>query len=133
MSIPKGTVERFDEATGGWIQMEHPAAGTGMDYLGAYSNVQELPRGKTVTLRYRVALDASMTSGEGGVEAVAVTPEPLVQIGNADLAFHRSELMGSGQGPSIDNPLFWGRCLPSRRSVSVVVSASGAAVHSTST
>jgi len=87
MSIPKGTVERFDEATGGWIQMEHPAAGTGMDYLGAYSNVQELPKGKTVTLRYRIALDASMTSGEGGVEAVAVTPEPLVQIGKADLPF----------------------------------------------
>jgi hypothetical protein len=87
MSIPMGTVERSDEATGDWIQMEHPAAGTGMDYLGAYSNVQKLPKGKTVTLRYRIALDASMTAGEGGVEAVAVTPEPLVQIGNANLPF----------------------------------------------
>lgn len=87
MSIPLGTVERFDETTGGWIPMEHPAAGTGMDYLGAYSNTQDLPKGKTVALRYRIALDASMTAGDGGVEAVAVIPEPLAQIGNADLSF----------------------------------------------
>jgi hypothetical protein len=28
-----------------------------------------------------------MTAGDGGVEAVAVTPEPLNQIGGADLRF----------------------------------------------
>jgi hypothetical protein len=31
-----------------------------MDYLGGFSNMQELPKGKAVTLRYRIALDASM-------------------------------------------------------------------------
>jgi hypothetical protein len=58
-----------------------------MDYLGAFSNVQELPKGKSVTLRYRIALDASMTAGEGGVAATAVTPDPLVQLGRADVSF----------------------------------------------
>jgi sugar lactone lactonase YvrE len=85
--IPLGTVERFDQASGGWVKVDHPAEGSGMDYLGTYSNVQELPKGKSVTLRYRVALDASMTAGKGGVEAIVVTPDPLVQIGKADLPF----------------------------------------------
>ena len=85
--IPLGTVERFDQASGGWVNVDHPAEGSGMDYLGTYSNVQELPKGKSVTLRYRVALDASMTAGKGGVEAIVVTPDPLVQIGKADLPF----------------------------------------------
>jgi DNA-binding beta-propeller fold protein YncE len=85
--LPRGTIERFDPATGGWIKLEHPAITTGMDYLGTYSNVQELPKGKAVTLRYRVALAASMTDGKGGVEATVVTPGPLVQIGKADLPF----------------------------------------------
>jgi hypothetical protein len=67
--------------------MEHPVEGGGMDYLGGYSNVQELPKGKAVTLKYRVALDASMTAGNGGVSATAVTPDPLVQLGRADLPF----------------------------------------------
>ena len=87
MSTPQGTVERFDDATDIWTPLAHPTAGTGMDFLGGFSNVQELPKGESVTLRYRVALDASMTAGEGGVEAVAVTPEPLNQIGGADLRF----------------------------------------------
>jgi sugar lactone lactonase YvrE len=85
--MPRGTVERFDQATGGWVKVDYPVEGTGMDYIGAYSNVQELPKGKSMTLRYRVALDASMTAGKGGVEAVAVTPNSLVQIGKADLPF----------------------------------------------
>ena len=58
-----------------------------MDYLGGFTDVQELPKGKAVTLRYRVALDASMTDGKGGVQATAVMPDPLVQIGKADLPF----------------------------------------------
>jgi len=87
MSMPTGTVERFDPATNGWIQMEHPVEGGGMDYLGGYSNVQELPKGKSVTLRYRIALDASMNAGQGGVAATAVTPDPLVQLGRADVPF----------------------------------------------
>jgi hypothetical protein len=58
-----------------------------MDYLGGFTDVQELPRGKAVTLRYRIALDAWMAEGKGGVEATAVMPDPLVQIGKADLPF----------------------------------------------
>jgi hypothetical protein len=54
-----------------------------MDYLGGFTDVQELPKGKAVTLRYRIALDAWMTEGKGGVEATAVMPDPLVQIGKA--------------------------------------------------
>lgn len=87
MLIPTGTVERFDPITGSWIQMEHPVEGGGMDYLGGYANVQELSKGKSVTLRYRIALDASMNAGDGGVSATAVTPEPLVQLGRAELPF----------------------------------------------
>jgi hypothetical protein len=87
MLMPTGSVERFDPATNSWIQMELPVEGGGMDYLGAFSNVQELPKGKSVTLRYRIALDASMTAGEGGVAATAVTPDPLVQLGRADVSF----------------------------------------------
>ena len=87
MLMPTGTVERFDSASNAWIQMEHPVEGGGMDYLGAYSNVQQLPKGKSVTLRYRIALDGSMNTGEGGVAATAVTPDPLVQLGRADVPF----------------------------------------------
>ncbi len=85
--LPKGTADRFDPATGSWIKLDHPVMGTGMDYIGGYTNVQELPKGKEVTLRYRVALDASMTDGKGSVEATAVIPDDLVQIGKADLPF----------------------------------------------
>jgi serine/threonine protein kinase, bacterial len=91
MGLPVGTAERLDPATGSWIKLKHPVIGTGMDYLGGYENVQELPKGKTVTLRYRIALDASMTDGKGGVSATAVIPDPLVQIGKADLPFNVSK------------------------------------------
>jgi hypothetical protein len=87
LGITEGSVERFDPATNGWIRLPYPSIGTGMDYLMAYENVQELPKGKSVTLRYRIALDAAMTDGAGGVQAVAVTPKPLVQIGKANLPF----------------------------------------------
>ncbi|UXA05152.1 hypothetical protein KXD96_19620 [Mycobacterium sp. SMC-2] len=87
LGITEGSVERFDPATNAWIQSHYPSMGTGMDYLMAYDNVQGLPKGKSVTLRYRIALDTAMTDGAGGVEAVAVTPHPLVQIGKADLPF----------------------------------------------
>lgn len=87
VSIPSGTVERFDETSGSWVALDHAVAGTGMDFLNGYTNVRALPKGTSVTLRYRIALDASMTTGDGGVEVVAVTPDPLNQIGNADLSF----------------------------------------------
>ncbi|OBG19262.1 NHL repeat-containing protein [Mycobacterium sp. 852002-51057_SCH5723018] len=87
LGLPSGTVERFDPATGSWMKLERPVITTGMDYLGTFSNVQELPKGKAATLRYRMALSASMTGGKGGLQATAVTPNPLVQIGKADLPF----------------------------------------------
>jgi hypothetical protein len=87
IGLPEGTAARFDSATGGWTPLAHPVMGTGMDYLGAFTDVQALPKGKAMTLRYRVALDASMADGKGSLQAVAVTPTPLVQIGRADLPF----------------------------------------------
>jgi hypothetical protein len=87
MGLPQGTAERFDPVAGSWIKLDHPVMGTGMDYLGGFTNVQELPKGKALTLRYRIALDASVTDGKGGVDATVVIPDPLVQIGKADLPF----------------------------------------------
>jgi sugar lactone lactonase YvrE len=87
IGLPKGTADRFDPATGNWIPVKHPVTTTGADYLGAFSDVLDLPKGKTVTLRYRVALDGSMTDGKGGVEATVVVPDSLVQIGKAHLPF----------------------------------------------
>jgi DNA-binding beta-propeller fold protein YncE len=85
--IPAGSIERFDPATNAWIPLEHPAITTGMDYLGLFTDEQPLPKGTDATLKYRIALDKSMTAGKGGVQAVAVTPHPLVQLGRADLPF----------------------------------------------
>jgi hypothetical protein len=85
--IPAGTVEYFDQALGGWTKVAHPAAGMGMDYLGQFANAQELPKGQSFTVRYRIALDASMTAGDGAVSATVVTPYPLNQIGTASLPF----------------------------------------------
>ncbi|OCB53220.1 hypothetical protein A5722_01005 [Mycobacterium vulneris] len=85
--IPTGTIDRFDPAADTWITLEHPGITTGMDYLALFTNVQELPKGAARALKYRVALDKSMTAGKGSVQAVAVTPEPLLQLGRADLPF----------------------------------------------
>lgn len=85
--IPAGTIERFDADAQTWIALDHPGITTGMDYLALFTNVQALPKGADRTLKYRVALDKSMTAGNGSVQAVAVTPEPLVQLGRADLPF----------------------------------------------
>jgi sugar lactone lactonase YvrE len=87
IGLPEGTADRFDAATGQWIPLDHPVITTGADYLGGFTDVLALPKGKSVTLRYRVALDASMVDGKGGVEATVVLPDALVQIGKADLPF----------------------------------------------
>lgn len=102
LGITEGTVERFDKATNSWIGLDYPSIGTGMDYVMAYENVQEMPKGKAVKLRYRIALDASMADGRGGVEAVAVTPKPqVVQIGKANLPFTVSrEPTAPSNGPT---------------------------------
>ena len=85
--LPVGTGERFDAAINTWVTLPHPVITTGADYLGDYTDVQPLPKGKAVTLRYRVALDASMLDGTGAVQATAVVPDPLVRIGRAELPF----------------------------------------------
>lgn len=72
LHISRGTVQRFDAASGSWIDLEHSSAGTGMDYLSVFSNQQPLPKGKTVTVRYRFTFDQSMGEGDGGVTATAV-------------------------------------------------------------
>jgi DNA-binding beta-propeller fold protein YncE len=120
--LPKATADRFDPATGRWIPLPHPVMGTGMDYIGTYENVQELPKGKSVTLKYRVALDASMIDGHGGLEAVAVIPEDLALIGKANLPFTASK--ESTTPPSALRPTvlpFAGLTYPS----SVAVNAAG--------
>jgi sugar lactone lactonase YvrE len=88
-SQTRGTVESFDPATGGWTQLEHPVEGPmDMEFFNHWTNVQELPKGKAVTLRYRITLDASMTDGKDGVQAIAVLPEkPPTLLGKADLPF----------------------------------------------
>lgn len=88
LQIPSGTVEYLDAATGNWIALQHPVQGGGMDYLGQFTNVQDLPKGRSFTIRYRIVLDGSMTDGDGGVTASVVTAEgPLNQIGTARLPF----------------------------------------------
>lgn len=99
LTIPEGTIERFDSATQTWIALDHPAMGTGMDYLGGYTDEQELPKGKKVTVKYRVALDGSMTDGKGGLEAVAVTTDPLNAIGKANLPFTATKTPSSIPAP----------------------------------
>ncbi|MCZ8382238.1 hypothetical protein O6P37_25535 [Mycobacterium sp. CPCC 205372] len=99
LTIPEGTIERFDSATQTWIALDHPAMGTGMDYLGGYTNEQELPKGRKVTVKYRVALDGSMTDGKGGLEAVAVTTDPLNEIGKANLPFTATKTPSSTPAP----------------------------------
>ncbi|SBS78681.1 exported hypothetical protein [uncultured Mycobacterium sp.] len=87
MGLPEGHVDRFDSATGRWVPLKGGVITTGMDFLGGYTDMQPLLKGKTVTLKYRVALDSSMTAGKGSVESIAVMPDRLVEIGKADLPF----------------------------------------------
>lgn len=87
MGLPEGSIDRYDEATGSWVALPHPVVGGGMDYLGTFTDVQPLPKGKQVTVKYRVSLDASMTDGDGGLEAAAVVPNPVVKIGGDEMQF----------------------------------------------
>ena len=87
MGLPEGRIERFDSASQTWVPLRHPIITTGMDFLGGFTDVQPLPKGKTVTVRYRFTLDPSMTAGKGSFETIAVVPDALVEIGKADLPF----------------------------------------------
>ncbi|MEU0880775.1 hypothetical protein ABZ345_19395 [Lentzea sp. NPDC005914] len=85
--MPTVTAQRFDAARGSWVELEHPAAGTGMDYLDTSTNQQPLPKGKSVTVRYRFTLDKSMGDGDGGIFAAAVTPDGPVKISEVSVPF----------------------------------------------
>lgn len=87
MGLPAGRIERFDGPTNAWVPLKHPVITTGMDFLGGFTDVQPLPKGKTVTLKYRMSLDHSMTAGKGSMESTAVVPDSLVEIGMAHLPF----------------------------------------------
>jgi hypothetical protein len=87
MGFPEGSIERFDAAANAWVALPHPVVGGGMDYLGTFTDVQAFPRGKSVTFKYRVALDASMTEGDGGLEAAAVMPSPIAKLGSDEMQF----------------------------------------------
>jgi hypothetical protein len=113
IGLPQGTAERFDWATGTWSKLDHPVIGTGMDYIVGYTDVQDLPKGKTVTLKYRVGLDASMADGKGGVEATVVIPDALVQIGKADLPFAVSKESKTTPAPRQEVLPFTGLTNPS--------------------
>lgn len=87
MYISRGTAQRFDAASGSWINLENPALGTGMDYLSQFSDRQPLPKGKTVTVRYRFTLDQSMGEGEGGIVAAAVMTDGPMRISESSASF----------------------------------------------
>jgi len=87
IGMAKGIVQRFDAASGSWVTMDHPAVGGGMDYLAGSAAQQPLPKGKSVTLRYRFNYDPSMTSGKGGLMAAAVAPEGNHLVGGTRLSF----------------------------------------------
>lgn len=80
LGISKGTVEWYDATSGSWIATEHAGVGTGMDYLSVFSNKQPLPKGKTVTVKYRFTFDQSTGDGDGGVIASVVTTDGPMQI-----------------------------------------------------
>ena len=87
VGLPEGGVERFDATSNTWVPLKNAVITTGMDFLGGFSDVQPLPKGRTVTIRYRFTLDPSMTAGKGSLESIAVVPDALVEIGKADLPF----------------------------------------------
>src|SRR6185312_15417320 len=94
--LPQGTADRFDPATGRWIPLGHPVITTGADYLGGFSDVQELPKGKQVTLKYRVALDASMTDGKGAVQATVVAVDAAGNVYLTDTGNDRVLKLAAG-------------------------------------
>lgn len=84
IGTPDGTLQQFDPASGTWRNSEHFSIGTGMDYLMVSGGVP-MPRGKEITLRYRMAFAKGMTVGTGGITATAVVLPNHVQAGNAKL------------------------------------------------
>lgn len=84
-SMPHGTLERFDPASGTWHQLDEFAVGTGMDYLATTQPATPLPKGREITYRYRIAFAADLSAGQGGISATAVGLPKDFQAGSADL------------------------------------------------
>jgi sugar lactone lactonase YvrE len=93
--IPSGTVKYYQPATDGWIAVNPVYKTQDVGWLTAFTNVQPLPKGQQVTLRYRISLDTSMTDGAGGVTAAVLNADGLTQIGAADLPFTVSTAAGT--------------------------------------
>jgi hypothetical protein len=85
--FPRGVVQRFDPATLKYVDVPVSYAGGGMDFLGTSTAQQPLPKGKSVTLRYRFVYDMATISGKGAVRADVVTPDGPHDIGGARLSF----------------------------------------------
>jgi hypothetical protein len=87
LHIPDGTVQRFDN--GQWVTQQYPHVSNDVGYLGQFADAQPLPKGKAVTIRYRITYAANNVNGTGSVVAAVVTPKadaPLV-LGTAKAAY----------------------------------------------
>lgn len=85
LHIADGTVQVYYHDQ--WITVPNAHAGGGMDYLSTFTSQQALPKGKAVTVRYRIAYDPSMASGQGGVVGAVVTPDGPHVLGGANLSY----------------------------------------------
>ncbi|MFI9381682.1 hypothetical protein [Kutzneria sp. NPDC052558] len=75
LHIAEGAVQRYEK--GQWVTQQYPHVGNDPGYLGQFFDQQPMPKGKSVTIRYRFAYDAkTMGNGTGGVVAAVVTPDP---------------------------------------------------------
>jgi hypothetical protein len=87
MHIPDGTVQRYDN--GQWVTQQFPHVSNDVGYLGNFFDAQPLPKGKAVTIRYRITYAANNVNGTGNVIAAVVTPKadaPLV-LGTGKASF----------------------------------------------
>jgi hypothetical protein len=87
LHIPDGTVQRYDN--GQWVTQQFPHVSNDVGYLGHFFDAQPLPKGKAVTIRYRITYAANNGDGTGSVIAAVVTPKadaPLV-LGTAKASY----------------------------------------------
>ncbi|WP_149847368.1 hypothetical protein [Solihabitans fulvus] len=72
-TTPEGTLQLFDKASNSWKDISPFAAGLGMDFAGVPKVGQAFPKGTSLTFKYRVSLAATMTAGQGGIAAYAIS------------------------------------------------------------
>ncbi|GAA3431904.1 hypothetical protein GCM10018954_015060 [Kutzneria kofuensis] len=85
--MAKGTVQRYDAATGAWVATGPLERGRRNGLPDGVHRQQPLPKGKAVTVRYRFSYDPSMTSGKGGVIGAVVTPDGPHVLGQTSLSY----------------------------------------------